>query len=97
MVDGWPLIGEPDQVVGPIVPIQRNRIGRFRYRALVMGRTPCLNFGSFSVKDFPSQRGENDMSLLAAFFGIYFWQENKAKATSIRVGARVSSNNGNVP
>ena len=57
MVDGWPLIGEPEQVVGPIVPIQRKRIGRYGYRALVLGRTSFLDFGSFSVKDFPCQRG----------------------------------------
>jgi hypothetical protein len=58
VVDGWPLIGEPDQVVGPIVPIQRKRTGRFGYRALVLGRTQFLDFGSFSVKDFPSPRGK---------------------------------------
>jgi hypothetical protein len=45
-------------VVGSIVPIQRKRIGRFGYRALVLGQTPFLDFGSFSVKDFPSPRGK---------------------------------------
>ncbi len=62
LVDGWPLIGEPNQVVGPIVPIQRKRIGRFGYPALVLGRTPFLDFGSFSVKDFRAKGDETTCS-----------------------------------
>ncbi len=57
VVDCWPLIGEPDQVVGPIVPIHRKRIGRFGYRALVMGRTPCLDFGSYFGQGFSVPKG----------------------------------------
>ncbi len=58
VVDGWPLIGEPDQVVGPIVPIQRKWIGRFGYCSLVMGRTPSLDFGSFWSRIFRAQVGK---------------------------------------
>ena len=57
MVDGWPLIEETDYVVGPIVPIQRNRIGRLGYPALVLGRTPFLDFGSSFGQGFPFRSG----------------------------------------
>lgn len=62
MVDGWPLIEDTDYVVGPIVPIQRKRIGRFGYRALVLGRTPFLDFGSFWSRIFRAQGGKRYVS-----------------------------------
>ena len=81
MVDGWPLIGEPDQVVGPIVPIQRKSIGRFGYRSLVLDRTPFLDLGSSFGQGFSEPKGKNDMSLLAACSGTFFWHETNPKAT----------------
>jgi hypothetical protein len=81
VVDGWPLIGEPDQVVGPIVPIQRKRIGRFGYPAMVLGRSQFVDFGSSFGQGFSEPKGKNDMSLLAACSGTFFWHETKAKAT----------------
>ncbi len=78
MVDGWPLIEETDYVVGPIVPIQRKSLGRFGYPALVLGRTPFLDFGSSFGQGFSEPKWENDMSLLAACSGSFFWHETKA-------------------
>jgi hypothetical protein len=57
VVDGWPLIEETDYVVGPIVPIQRNRIGRLGYPALVLGRTPFLDFGSSFGQGYFAPKG----------------------------------------
>ena len=57
MVDGWPLIEETDYVVGPIVPIQRKSIGPFGYPALVLGRTPFLDFGSSFGQGYFAPKG----------------------------------------
>ena len=97
MVDGWPLIDETDYVVGPIVPIQRKRIGRFVYPALMLGRTQFLDFGLSFGQGFSEPKGKNDMSLLAACSGTFFWHETNPKATKIRAGVRVSSKNGKDP
>ncbi len=57
MVDARPLIGELDQVVGPIVPIQRKGIGRFGYPAMVLGRSQFVDFGSSFGQGFSEPKG----------------------------------------
>jgi hypothetical protein len=75
------LIGEADQDVGLIVPIQRKGIGRFGYPAMVLGRSQFVDFGSSFGQGFSEPKGENDMFLLTACSGTFFWHETKAKAT----------------
>jgi hypothetical protein len=97
VVDGWPLIEETDYVVGPIVPIQRKWIGPFGYPALVLGRNPFLDFGSFSVKDFPSPRGKTTCPFWPLVQVPSFGTKPTQRRPGSGSGAGFSLNNGNDP
>ena len=90
MVDGCPLIGEPDQVVGPIVPIQRKRIGRFGYPALVLVRTPFLDFGSSFSQGFSVPKGIKRHVPFGCLFRYLLLARNQPKGDLDQVGGQGS-------
>ena len=90
VVDGWPLIGEPDQVVGPIVPIHRKRIGRFSYCVLVMGRTPFLDFGSSFGQGFSVSKGRKRHVPFGCLFRYLLLARNQPKGDLDQVGGQGS-------
>ncbi len=88
MVDGWPLIEETDYVVGPIVPIQRKVIGRFGYPAMVLGRTPFLDFGSSFGQGYFAPKGIKRHVPFGRLFRYLLLARNQPKGDLDQVGGQ---------